>query len=559
MGHPRRADADEFDYVIVGAGSAGSVLAGRLSEESGVSVCVIEAGPPDRNPYLHVPAGYIRSLFDPALTWQFKTEPGESIAGRRMATTQGRTLGGSSAINGLVYNRGQKADYDTWAQKGLPGWGYADVLPYFKRTERRAGGEDFYRGRTGPLAVTNSAWRHPLCDAFIAGAVSMGLPVNRDYNGLRQHGVGPFQYTIDRGRRVSAARAFLHPALRRPNLEVRTRAQASRVLFDGSRATRVRYVQGGQAREVLARREVILSGGAVNTPKLLQISGVGPADLLQQIGVPLVYDLPGVGENLRDHYSLRLTARVRNAITINDLSHGWRFGTEVARWLLGGPSILSLSPVLIHAFCKSQPTLDDSDLQLSFVPGSLREGFPGMLDTFPGMTCGGYQQRPESSGFVRARSDDPAEAPAIQPNYLADENDRKVLLSGIRTARNLLQTSAMAPYYEVEHFPGPDLQRDDELLDFARRHGSTVYHLIGTARMGPENDLLAVVDHTLRVRGLEGLRVVDASVMPSLPSGNTHAPTMMIAEKAADAILGRESLPAIRLPDQQQGAWRTPR
>ena len=544
----RPADTDEFDYVIVGAGSAGSVLAARLSAAD-FSVCVLEAGPSDRSPHLHIPAGYIRGLFNPALTWRFETERGDGVAGRRLATTQGRTLGGSSAINGLVYNRGQRADYDGWAQKGLPGWGYADVLPYFKRTERWAGAPSAHRGQVGALPVTLSAWQHPLCDAFVEGARAIGLPANPDYNGSQQYGVGPFQYTVERGRRVSTARAFLHPAARRANLDVRTRAQASRITFEGRRATGVRYLHGGQTREVAARREVILSGGAVNTPKLLQISGVGPANLLRRIGVKLVHHVPGVGENLRDHYSLRLSARVRNATTINDLARGPRFGREVARWLLGRPSILSLSPVLIHAFCKSRPTLADSDLQLSFVPGSVREGFPGMLDAFPGMTCGGYQQRPESTGFVRARSAEPADPPAIQPNYLTHETDGEVLVAGIRMARRLLQTEALAPYYEAESFPGADVQTDDELLDFARSRGSTVYHLVGTARMGAAGDTLGVVDHALRVRGLESLRVADASVMPSLPSGNTHAPTMMIAEKAADAILGRDPLPAESLPD----------
>lgn len=544
--------ADLFDYIIVGGGSAGCVLAARLSEQADVSVCLIEAGPTDRKPMLHIPAGYIKNLFDPSLTWQFKTEPGAETAGRCQSTTQGRTLGGSSAINGLVYNRGQRANYDYWAQSGLRNWDYASVLPYFQRCERRVGGDDLYRGREGPLAVTNTNWQHPLCDAFVEGAKSLGLPVNPDYNGTRQYGVGPFQYTIAGRRRMSAARAFLRPALRRQNLAVRTEAQVSRILFSGRRATGVRYRQGGQSRDVAARREVIVAAGAINTPKLLQISGVGPAWLLNEIGVTIVHDLPGVGENLRDHYSLRLSARVKNAVTVNDLSRGPRFAREVARWVLGRPSILSLSPVLMHAFCKSQPGLADSDLQMSFVPGSLREGFVGMLDTVPGMSCGGYQQRPESTGYVRARSGAAADAPAIQPNYLASPRDRQAILAVIHQARALLQTAPMAPYYDVESFPGPALQRDDELLDFARQQGSTVYHLVGTARMGPDGDPGAVVDTQLRVRGVDGLRVIDASVMPSLPSGNTNAPTMMIAERGADLILGRGALPEARLRDEQE-------
>ena len=546
------ADEASFDYIIVGAGSAGCVLAARLSEEPGVTICLIEAGPQDRNPTLHVPAGYIKNLFDPALTWPFQTEPGEHTAGRQQATNQGRVLGGSSAINGLVYNRGQRADYDNWAQSGLRGWDYASVLPYFQRNERRIGGEDTYRGRAGPLTVTNTSWDHPLCRAFVAGAVSLRLPPNADYNGRQQYGVGPFQYTISGRRRMSSARAFLHPARRRPNLAVVTDAQASRILFTGRRTTGVRYSRAGQTQDVAARREVIVAAGAINTPKLLQISGIGPAWLLNELGVAVVHDLPGVGENLRDHYSIRLSARVKGAITINDLSRGPRLAREMARWALGRPSILSLSPVLMHAFCKSQPGLADSDLQMSFVPGSLRAGFVGMLDTMPGMSCGGYRQRPESVGYVRARSATAADAPSIQPNYLAKENDRRAILAVMRQARALLGTAAMAPYYDGETFPGPALQRDDELLDFARRAGSTVYHLVGSARMGPDGDPMAVLDTTLCVRGVEGLRVVDASVMPSLPSGNTNAPTLMIAERGADLILGRAPLPEARLENEQE-------
>ncbi len=540
--------ADEFDYVIVGSGAAGSVLANRLTEDTGVRVCVLEAGPPDRHPYIHVPGGFIKRLFNPDYTWQFKTEPGEGTAGRRIPTTQGRTIGGSSSINGMVYNRGQRADFDSWAQRGNRGWGYADVLPYFKRTERRLGVHDAqYRGGKGKLPVTDIDWIHPICEAFIAGAEGMGIPRCEDYNARSQEGVGYFQRAIHNGYRRSAARVFLHPARAR-GLEVRTHARAARALFDGKRAVGVRYVNErdrSDTREVRARREVILSSGTANTAKLLQVSGVGPAGLLETLGVPVVHDLRGVGENFRDHYAVRVVARVRNSRTMNELSRGLGLLGQIARWAAGRPSILALSPSLVHWFWKSDDGLDFADLQGVFSPASYKEGFVGLLDDFPGMTCGVWQHRPESVGHVRARSADPFEDLVIQPNYLADPMDRRVLLAGMRLARRLLRTPELAAYFDHETLPGDRAQSDDELLDFARKYGSTAYHLIGTARMGPATDPMAVVDDQLRVHGMEGLRVVDASVMPVMPSANTYASTMMIAEKASDMIRGRPALAAV--------------
>ncbi|MBV9116549.1 MAG: GMC family oxidoreductase N-terminal domain-containing protein [Acetobacteraceae bacterium] len=534
--------ADAFDYVIVGSGAAGSVLANRLSEDPGVRVCVLEAGPPDRHPYIHVPGGFIKMLFNPAYTWQFKTEPGEGTAGRRIPTTQGRTVGGSSSINGMVYNRGQRADFDSWAQRGNRGWGYADVLPYFKRTERRLGAHDAqYRGREGGLPVTDIDWIHPICEAFIDGAAGMGIPRCEDYNARSQEGVGYFQRAIRNGYRRSAARVFLHPARAR-GAEVRTQTRAARILFEGKRAVGVQYVNDrdrSERREVRARRAVILSCGTANTAKLLQISGVGPAALLGALGVPVVHELRGVGENFRDHYAVRLVARVRNSGTMNELSRGLGLVGQIARWAIGRPSILALSPSLVHWFWKSDDSLDFADLQGVFSPASYKEGFVGLLDDFPGMTVGVWQHRPESVGYVRARSTDPFEDPAIQPNYLADPMDRRVLLAGIRLARRLLRTPALAQYFDHETLPGDRVQGDDELLDFARQYGSTAYHLVGTARMGPATDPMAVVDDQLRVHGMEGLRVVDASVMPVITSANTYASTMMIAEKASDMIRGR--------------------
>jgi choline dehydrogenase len=537
---------DTFDYVIVGSGAAGSVLCRRLTEDPGATVCVLECGPPDRHPFIHIPAGFIKMLFNPAYTWQFQTEPGEGIGGRRIPTTQGRTLGGSSSINGMIYNRGQRADFDNWAQRGNRGWGYVDVLPYFKRTERRIGiGDDRIHGHAGDLPVTDMDWFHPVCDAFMAGAAELGMPRCEDYNsGDRQAGVGYFQRLINRGYRHSAARVFLHPARRGGQLEVRTDARASRILFDGTRAKGVRYVDDRDrttVRQVFARKEVIVSSGTANTAKLLQISGVGPAWLLQELGVPVIADLP-VGENFRDHYSARIVARVKNVRTINEMSRGLGLAGQIARWALGKPSILAVSPSLVHWFWKSEDTMQQPDLQGVFSPASYKQGFVGLLDDYPGMTAGVWQHRPESTGHVRARSTDPFEDPAIQPNYLKDPIDQRALLKGMRLARKLLHTNALAPYFECDELPGPAVQSDDEWMDFARRYGSTSYHLIGTARMGPATDRTSVVSDQLLVHGLQGLRVVDASIMPNMPSANTYSSTMMIAEKASDMIRGREPL-----------------
>ena len=510
-------------------------------------MCVLEAGPPDRNPWIHIPAGFTRTLFDPSCTWQFKTEPTERTGGRPIATTQGRTLGGSSSVNGMIYNRGQPADLDSWAQRGNRGWGYADVLPYYRRSERRIGfGDDSIRGREGGIPVTDMDWIHPVSEAFIAACVAAGIPRNPDYNSGDQAGVGYFQRAIRNGRRVSAARAFLKPARSRRNLEVRTDARASNIILAGTRATGVRYLKerGGAERMVHARREVVLSAGTVNTARLLQVSGIGPAGLLGEIGVPVRHELRGVGENFRDHYAVRLVMRATpGTTTLNELARGTRLAAQVARWVAGKPSILATAPSHVHLFWQSFEGLDLPDLQCVFTPGSYEQGKVYILDDFPGMTAGAWAHRPQSSGHVRARSSDVFVDPLIQPNYLADPNDRRVTLGGMRLIRRLLHSPPLAPFVEAEVLPGPAVQSDDELLSFAYANGSTTYHLIGTARMGPATDPTAVVDDQLRVHGLQGLRVVDASVMPSMPSANTYATTLMIAEKASDLIRGVSAEP----------------
>ena len=534
---------DTFDYVIVGAGTAGCILANRLSEDSGTSVCVLKAGPRDWHPYIHIPAGFIKLFHQPGLNWLYTQEPSEWTGGRRILAPRGKTLGGSSSINGHIYNRGQRLDYDGWAQRGNRGWGYADVLPYFKRLERRIGeGDDTYRGREGALTVTDIDQCHPLSEAFIAGAMSLGIPRNPDYNGESQLGINYAQRAILKGRRVSAARAFLHPAMKRPNLTVRTRAHATGLIFEGKRAVGVRYRKGGRngaLMEARARRDVILSGGAFNSPQLLQISGVGPPALLQSLGMAVTHALPGVGENLRDHYAPRFAVRVKNMDTINERSRGLRLAAEIAKWCMGGKSILGLSPTQVYCFWKSEPHLETSDIQLTFTPASYLEGQQGQLEHEPGMTAASWQQRPESKGYVRVRSADPFEQPEIQPRYLNEEGDRRVLVAAMRLARRILKSKPLEPYYDYEDFPGDKVQSDDEMLAAAKERGTTTFHPMGTCRMGPESDPTSVVDGELRVRGLEGLRVADASIMPMMLSANINAATMMIADKASDFIRGK--------------------
>ena len=484
---------ETFDYVIVGAGSAGSVLANRLSEDGSASVLVLEAGPSDWHPFIHIPAGFIKTFHDPRVNWLYSMEPSEWTGGRRILAPRGKTLGGSSAINGHIYNRGQRMDFDTWAQMGNRGWGYADVLPYFRRMERRLGDSDpTYRGRDGALTVSDLDWRHPLCEAFIAGAVSLGIPRNPDYNGAVQEGVAYAQRTIHNGRRVSAATAFLHPARKRRNVTVRTRAHTTELLLEGKRCVGVAYAvggRGGAARSVRAAREVILSAGAYNSPQLLQLSGIGPAPLLQSLGIPVRHALAGVGEGLRDHYAPRFTARVKNIDTINERARGLRLVREVIRYMTMRKGILALNPTLIYCFWRSDPSVAISDLQFTFTPASYREGVQGELDLEPGMTIASWQQRPESRGWVRLRSADPFAAPIIQPNYLAEESDRRVLLAGMKLARRLLKTEPLKPYYDYEDFPGDE---GAERRGAPRRRQAARHHHVPSGRHLPHGPRAAI-------------------------------------------------------------------
>ncbi len=547
---------DTYDYVIIGAGSAGSVLANRLSEDKGVTVCVLEAGPTDWHPYIHIPAGFIKVFYDKSVNWCYDQAPSPHINNRVIYAPRGKTLGGSSSINGNVFNRGQSSDFDTWAQMGNRGWGYADVLPYFKRLENRMGaGDDTYRGRSGPLKITDPSWKHPLCEAFIEGCVQMGIPRNTDYNGAIQEGVNYTQRTINNGRRVSAATAFLHPAMSRPNLDVKTHAHVLNITFEGKRATGVRFVRrdrGDQEVTIQARREVILSGGTYNSPQILQLSGVGDPALLGEHGIPVVHALPSVGVGLQDHYAPRFNARVKNMETINEMVRGWRLGREVMRYALTRSGPLSMSPTIVYGFWHSGESAESSDLQFTFTPASYKEGVQGQLEDKPGMTVAIWQQRPESRGFVKIRSADPFAPPIIQTNYLAEERDRRVLLAGIKLGRKLLRSKPLLPYFDYEAYPGDKIQSDAELMAVARERGTTTFHPACTCRMGPASDKTTVVDDQLRVHGMEGLRVIDASVMPRMISANLNAATMMIADKASDMMRGKAAPEAVVL---RESAW----
>lgn len=527
--------ADPYDYVIVGAGSAGCVLANRLSADPSIRVLLLEAGGSDRHPYIRAPARFIKTFQNPRFNWCYTTEPVDGANGRAIFFPRGKVLGGSSAINGSLYVRGQARDFDTWAQMGNRGWSYGDVLPYFQRSEDRSSGADAYHRAGGPQHVSDIGERHPVCEAFIAGAESLGVLRNPDYNGAAQEGVAYYQRTIRNGRRHSAATGFLHTVRRRPNLEIVTGAHVLRLDEDGRRVLGVTYRRGGQVRQARAALEALLSAGAVNSPHLLQLSGIGPADRLRDLGIGPMLDAPGVGEGLQDHYATRIAHRVIQGRTLIERARGPRLLWEIGTWLATGRGVLSFSPAHVGAFIRSRPEFDAPDLQVVFTPASYSEGVTGTLQPFPGMTCGIWQMRPHNKGWVRARSADPAVPPAIQPNYLAEEADRRAAVEGLRWARRLLAAPALARYRGEETTPGPACGSDAELLAYAKARGSTVYHAIGTCRMG--TDGMAVVGPDLWLHGMDGLRVVDASVMPAMISANTNAATLMIAEKAADLIL----------------------
>ena len=545
------SDDLEADFIIVGAGSAGCVLANRLSAD-GSKVLLLEAGGDDRpthnpsqflsNLMIHVPVGYSQTLKDPKVNWLYTTEPDPGTGGRIHVWPRGKVLGGSSSINGLLYIRGQHADYDGWRQLGCEGWGWDDVRPYFLRSEHQERGADAHHAVGGPLNVSDVTQTHPVSDAVIEACVQAGIPRNDDVNGEDQEGAGYYQLTVRNGQRCSAAVAYLHPVMNRPNLTVETRALASRVMIENGRAVGVEFVQGGVKRQARAAREVILAGGAINSPQLLQLSGIGEGSLLQSLGIPVVRDAPGVGANLQDHYVITESWRLKpDVVSVNEMTRGGRFVGEIFNYLTKRTGLLTLSAAHIAVFTRSRPDLAGPDIQYHILPATmdtdkLVNEQKMVLEGAPGLTIAPCQVRPESRGTIRIVSPDPATYPSIAPNYLSAALDQEVAVASLKIGRKIAEQPALAPYVDHELTPGPEAVTDEALLEFARMAGSTIYHPVGTCQMG--HGPLAVVDPQLRVIGVEGLRVVDASIMPRLVSGNTNAPTIMIAEKAADLILG---------------------
>jgi choline dehydrogenase len=529
------ADAGEFDYIIVGAGSAGCVLANRLSADGKHSVLLLEAGPRDRNIWIHIPIGYAKLFKNPNVNWMYQTEPEPGLDGRQVFQPRGKVLGGSSSINGLVYIRGQHADYDRWRQLGNVGWSFEDMLPYFKRAENQARGESEYHGVGGPLNVSNAHESDPLSEAFIQAATQVGIPANNDFNGASQEGAGYYQTTTRNGRRGSTARTYLRAARERANLKIETNALAQRLLFTGKRANGVEFRQNGMLRSAKARKEVLVSSGAYNSPQLLQLSGVGPGELLRQHGIDVVQDTPGVGGSLQDHLQIRIVSRCTRAITINDEVKSLRRKAVMAmRYAFQRKGFLALAAASAGAFFKTHQRLETPDVQVHFIPFST-DKMGEKLHDFSGFTAHVCQLRPESRGSVKIKSNDPSVPPEIRINYLSTETDRTTNVEGLKMLRKILAAPAMKPFVAAEEEPGPQAATDEALLAYARQRSSTVFHPTSTCRMG--NDPLAVTDQRLRVKGIEGLRVIDASIMPDLVSGNTNAPVVAIAEKASDMIL----------------------
>jgi choline dehydrogenase len=531
----RVQETGSFDYIVVGAGSAGCVLANRLSASGRHRVLLLEAGGEDRNIWIHVPIGYAKLFTDARHNWLYSSEPEPELGGRSIIQPRGKVLGGSSSINGLLYIRGQAEDFDHWRQLGNAGWSFSDVLPYFRRAEDQQRGADDLHGAGGPLSVSDVSEPHPLCEAFIAACEQAGFPRTEDFNGPSQEGAGYFQLTTRKGRRWSTARGYLKPARKRHNLAVISNAIATRVLFDGRRATGVEYRKDGATHVARAKAEVILSGGAFNSPQLLQLSGVGPADLLREHGIAVIADMPGVGADLQDHYQARFNYRCTDAITINDMMNSLTGRVAAGlRYALFRKGFLTVGAGYAGGFFKTDASLPTPDVQLHFILFSA-DAVGQKLHAWPGFLASVCQLRPESRGFVRIKSADPMQAPAIQPRYLTASVDRDVMVRGMQLLRRVMGRPAIARYIVEELVPGAACASDADLIEFARQKGTTVFHPTSTCRMG--SDVRAVVDARLSVRGFTGLRVADGSIMPTVVSGNTNAACVMIGEKGADMIL----------------------
>jgi len=536
MAGQQSESAGDYDYVIIGAGSAGCVLANRLSADASKRVLLLEAGGRDWYPWIHIPVGYFKTLHNPKTDWCYKTQPDPGLNGRAIDWPRGKTLGGSSSINGLLYVRGQKQDYDHWRQLGNAGWSYDDVLPYFKRSEDQQNGADEYHGTGGGLSVQNMRAKREICEALIDAAVELGIPRNDDYNGAVQEGTSYYQQTARNGFRCSAAVAFLNPVRGRSNLEIVTHALVEKILIEGGAAKGVQISVKGQPRTYTLKSggEVVLSAGAIGSPQILQLSGVGPGALLQKFGIPVARDMAGVGKNLQDHLQIRSVYEV-NVPTLNEeINSFFRRMMIGMQYTLtrGGPMSMGASQVAI--FCRSRPDLETPDIQFHFQPLSADK--PGIeMHPFPGITMSVCQLRPESKGRIEIASPDPKVYPEIHPNYLSTKTDQQTAIDGLKMTRRLVNANAMKPFIVREHLPGAGVETDEQLLECARNIAQTIYHPTSTCKMG--TDATSVVDERLRVHGIKNLRVVDASVMPAIVSGNTNAPAIMIGEKGSDMII----------------------